>query len=133
MRCVLWMLLGACGAPTVQVEPTPEAPVVELDPVAQAVDRIRAATPPCLGKFARVDVWRTPEGGVHRLFYHGDRSCSHPPSVWYDATGDELEQVPMEPVTDDNRAHYDAIWARHTTGATKSETLFVLGAPTLGD
>ena len=71
-------------------------------------------------------MWRTPKGEVHRLFYHGSMDCSHPPSVWFDPDGVELETVPLEPLTDDNRAHYDAIWTRHTSGAEKAELLWAL-------
>ncbi len=107
--------------------PEPRAPVKAPPPsdpaLAAALKHILADEPPCLGRFARVDVWRAPEGTVHRLFFHGDMQCSHPPSVWYDPSGSRLEVVAEEPVTDANREHYAGIWARHTSGAEKAETL----------
>jgi hypothetical protein len=118
------IVVGCHATPPEPVEAPPAAQEAPVDPIDAALARIRADAPPCMGPFARVDVWRTTaDGSVHRLYFHGDlQSCSHPPSVWYDATGARLEAVANEPVTDANRARYDAIWARHTTGAEKAET-----------
>jgi hypothetical protein len=94
-------------------------------PLDAAVARIVASEPPCAGSRARIDVWRTPSGEVHRLYYHGDlMDCSHPPSIYFDAAGVELESVANEPVTDATRAHYEALHARHQASATKAETLY---------
>ena len=139
---MLFALLLACGGPR---DPAVERPVdipTEVAPVPDPrkpppddaallapLQRIRDAEPPCYGPSSRIDVWRTPKGEVHRLFYHGSMDCSHPPSVWFDPDGKELETVPMEPVTGENRDHYEAIWARHTTGAEKAENVRAL-APT---
>jgi len=135
---LLLVLLLACGRdpalerpvdiPTVPAPAAdPRAPVKAPPPsglaLASAMEHILADEPPCMGRFARVEVWRTPKGDVHRLFFHGDMQCSHPPSVWYDPSGSRLEVVAEEPVTEANREHYAAIWARHTTGAEKAETL----------
>jgi len=139
---LLVALLVACGGtpeppetPTTPREaavPDPRAPGWAAPPddpaLAAALARIRDAEPPCYGQMASVDVWRTEQGAVHRLYYHGSiTDCSHAPSVWFDPEGAELEAVANEPVTDENRAYYDAIWARHTTGAEKAERLGVLG------
>ena len=95
-----------------------------MAPLTTALDRIRSSEPDCLGPLSSVQVWRTADGAVHRLLYSGDiRRCSHPPSTWFSAEGTLLEMVPSEPVTDENRAHYEALWARHTAGAAKAESL----------
>lgn len=93
-------------------------------PLDAALERLRADPPRCAGPFSRVEVWRTAEGAVHRLYVHGDpMSCSHPPSHWYSPAGELLESVPMVPVTDDNRQHFTELRERHTTGAELAETL----------
>ena len=138
MSLLVALLLG-CGRPTVPADapteaavPDPRQPRWASPPddaaLAAALARIRDAEPPCYGPMASVDVWRSTQGAVHRLYDHGSiMDCSHAPSVWFDPEGVELEAVANEPVTDTNRDHYDAIWARHTTGAEEAERLGVLG------
>lgn len=77
-----------------------------------------------MGPFARVEVWRDAASEPKMLYYHGDlERCSHPPSSYHSVDGALLDVVANRPVTDDNRAEFAALHAKHRDGLTKAETL----------
>lgn len=93
-------------------EPTTK-PVTEPDhgqPPADAGDPPRPSDPSfavmqkvcasdCAGPYARVAVFRDSAGGVGRLRFDGDlETCSHPPRIYFDASGEATEHIPMEPI-----------------------------------
>lgn len=123
---LLWFACAGEFAEPVSVaeEDTVEDAAETTSSLAAALLRLRSAPPTCAGPLSRVEVWRTADGALHRLYVHGDPTrCSHPPSHWYDARGELVDTVPMVPVTDDNRQHFTELRERHTTGAELAETL----------
>ena len=93
------------------------------DPLTPALQRIYDEAT-CLGAFSSVQVFRDAKGEVQRLYYSGTPAiCSHPPSAYYDADGTFLESVPMKPLTDNNRAFFEALHDRHRHGLVSAERL----------
>ncbi len=84
------------------------------------------AAGPCSGPFARVEVWRDDAGRIKRYHYLGDiQSCSHPPSVVYDASGKEVETIPEHPVdpkSDEGRKLQEH-WEWLFKNSTRSESV----------
>jgi len=78
----------------------------------------------CSGEQARIVVWRDDQNQPKILEHRGSFECSHPPTGWYNLSGEALLVQPERPVTDPEdaaalQAERDAI-----TGALqKAETL----------
>jgi hypothetical protein len=85
------------------------------------------ATATCAGPMARVTVFRDKTGAVRSLELDGDiRRCSHPPTLFFDASGNQVDAIPMKPVVpgSDEAKHFAAIRERHTRGLDGRETCF---------
>ncbi|TNE92762.1 MAG: hypothetical protein EP330_00670 [Deltaproteobacteria bacterium] len=136
----MWLLLMlACGGPPQAEEPRPRAPAdvkrISADreavrpddpanPLTPALQKIYD-TAPCLGPMSKVRVYRDAAAQVTALYYLGDHGqCSHPPAVYYTPDGVEREPVAMKPITDENRAMFEAIHERGRAGGTLAETLY---------
>lgn len=57
------------------------------------------ASATCTGDFASVQIWHGDDGAVGRYVYDGDvQACSHPPRIYFDASGKETLHIGMHPV-----------------------------------
>jgi hypothetical protein len=79
----------------------------------------------CSGPIATVTVYRDASGRVGALENGGDiRSCSHPPTVFYDAKGKQIGVIPLRPVKPGSAAakRFQAIRTKATAGLSKAES-----------
>lgn len=94
------------------------------EPVAlPAVDAI-CKSAPCSGPMSTIEVWRTSKAAVGVYYHHGDiQRCSHPPSVFFDAAGKQLDAIPMQPVEPGSAEaqRFQSIRERHTRDLTLAE------------
>ncbi len=111
-------LLGCAGSGT-------KEPAEEAKPDYDEAVIAKVCAGACVGKFARITVLRDAEGKVARYRFDGDFAvCSHPPRVFFDTKGDEVETIPEQPVTSDEEAKAFAKRQEDATaGATEAETL----------
>ena len=81
-------LLGCAGSGT-------KEPAEEAKPDYDEAVIAKVCAGACVGKFARITVLRDAEGKVARYRFDGDFAvCSHPPRVFFDTKGDEVERFP---------------------------------------
>jgi hypothetical protein len=80
---------------------------------------------PCAGPHARVALFEDGSGTLKRARFDGDLElCSHPPRIYYDASGAETLTIPNRPVTgDEEAARLHAQQEAQTAGLTEAETL----------
>jgi hypothetical protein len=85
---------------------------------------------PCGGTFGSLQLFRDKDGRLVRILARGDfRRCSHPPAVYFDAKGTELDSVDdwlridTEKVRTAGEFH-----ARMTAGLTRAEEINCLDA-----
>ena len=96
---VVALLLAAChksdGPSSNGNESAPASSGVAQNPLVAEVCKKAV----CTGRMAQITLWRDKQGAVRVLEYAGDiQRCSHPPTVFYDASGKEIAAIPNKPV-----------------------------------
>jgi len=99
--------------------------------------RICSATP-CGGTFGQLQLFRDKDGNLARILARGDfRVCSHPPAVYLDAKGVELESIDDWLRIDNERVRTaEQFHERMTAGLTRAEEIMcsdACKAPTRSD
>lgn len=80
---------------------------------------------PCAGSFGRLQLYRDKDGRLVRIRARGDfRKCSHPPAVYFDEKGTELESVDdWLRIDKENVRTAEQFHARMTAGLTRAEEI----------
>ncbi len=108
----------ATDSPTTPVAPTP------TDPSWSAVAKVCKSA--CATERSRITVFRATDGVAKRLRFDGDlERCSHPPRLYFDATGRETLAIPNKPVVPGSAEaeRFAAQQSKEVDGLVEAETI----------